>query len=249
MLRRMLLATILAPMLFVAGNAEAQDQAPTPPAPAGQTILNISATEHAQVPQDLLVASLSIEKQGSDPRAVQNTINTLMQQALGKARAAPDVQASTGQYYVYPVDPDTQQNVARGAKGPKLWRGTQSLQLKSTKSDALLPLAGNLQDIGLIMNDLSYQISPQKEEDARDALLEAALTKLKSKAERAAKILGKSQADFAEINVDTNFSNPGPIRPMMMMAAVRAAPMAAPSAAPDTTDIDLTVTAKAILKP
>ena len=218
--------------------------------PSDETILNISATEHGEVAQDTLTASLGIEKQASEPRGLQAQINNLMAQAVAKAKTVQGVEVSTGQYNVYPVDPDPNApSPASKVKAARTWRGSQSLTLKSTNADALLSVAGGLQDIGLNMQDLSYGVSPQKDEDARDSLMEAALTKLRAKAARAARALGKTKIDFAEINVD---SAPLPVmRPMrtMAMMAKSAEPMPAPTAEAGTTDIDLTVNAKVILKP
>ena len=185
--------------------------------------------EHGEVAQDLLTASLSVEKQASNPHTLQTQINTIMAQALAKAKATNGVDASTEQYNVYPVDPDPNAK----SKTPRTWRGMQTLQLKSNQSDALLTLAGALQDLGLTMQDLSYSVSPQKEEDARDALMELALAKLHDKATRAAKALGKTHIDFAEVNVDAASAPPifHPVR-MMAMAAMAAAPMPAPTPTP-----------------
>jgi predicted secreted protein len=224
-----------------------------PPPPAGQTIVNLSATEHSDVQQDLLTASLGIEKQGADARTVQNEINTIMQKAAAKAKAVPGVQVATGQYYVYPVDsepvvqPDGSTKIS---KKPRTWRGTQTIELRSTQADALLPLTGALQDLGLTVQNLSYTLSAEKEEQAKDAMLESALGKLKAKAERTAKALGKTQVDLVEVNIDSSYARP-PIMPMMARASMgmAKAEMAAPTAEAGSNDITLTVSARAVLKP
>lgn len=239
--------------------------APTPStAPAkisfpgmGETVLHISATERAQVPQDLLTASLRIEKEGADAKAVQAEINSVMAKAVETSKAVSTVKVSTGHYYVYQYDPNPQpprpveDKDGKAAEKPVMkWRGSQSLQLQSTKADDLLKLAGSLQDSGLVMENLGYSLSPEKADEAKDNLMEAALAKVKAKAERAGKAMGKSRTDLVEINVDSSDSFVH--APVMMRAmAMDGAAMekaSAPTAAPGESEITLTVSAKALLK-
>lgn len=65
------------------------------------TILNVSATEFIEVPEDLLVANLHYEFDGITAKEVQNQINATMTKALEKAKMLKDVKVSTQQYSVY----------------------------------------------------------------------------------------------------------------------------------------------------
>lgn len=221
----------------------------------GETILHISATERAQVPQDLLTASLRIEKENADPKAVQAEINTIMAKAVETAKAVTTVKVSTGHYYVYQYNPNPQPPVPlkdgkEADKAAERWRGSQSVQLQSTSADDLLKLAGTLQGSGLVMENLGYSLSPEKADEAKDNLMEAALAKVKVKAERAAKAMNKSRADLIEINVDSadNFVHPPVMMRAMAMDAGGMEKASAPTAAPGESEITLTVTAKALLK-
>jgi predicted secreted protein len=251
-MRKLFLQTLLLTVFAVPALAQAQ-AVPAPLPGPGETIVNLSATEHGNVQQDLLTASLNVERQNANPRTVQNEVNTLMQKAAAKAKAVPGVEVSTGQYYVYPVDSEPvvqPDGTTKIAKKPRTWRANQTLELRSTQPDALLPLTGDLQDMGLNVQNLSYTLSPEKEEQAKDALLESALAKLKAKAERTAKALGKSHADLVEVNIDSSY-NPPPMMPMMARAMTMSAKadMAAPTAEAGSNDITLTVSARAVLKP
>lgn len=217
----------------------------------GETILNIAATERVQVQQDLLIASLRIERENADAKTVQAEINELMKKAVDTAKTVPTVKVATGQYYVYQYDPNPNPQPLKSGEKPALkWRGTQTLDLKSTNADDLLKLAGALQDSGLIMNGLSYTLSPEKADEAKDNLMEAALAKVKARAERAAAAMGKAKTDLIEVTVDTADNM---VHPPMMMRAVAmdaggAMEKAAPSAEPGETEITLTVSARALLK-
>jgi uncharacterized protein len=130
----------------------------------------------------------------------------------------------------------------------KIWRGSQSLQLKSKNADDLLALVGRIQGTGLTMNGLNYSVSPELLEETRNNLLEAALTKLQIKAKPIARSLGKTKTALLHVTV-----NSGSYRPTQMqgraMAMSDMPQMAAPVAAPEHSNITLTVRTTALLKP
>ena len=218
--------------------------------PDGQTVLNIAATERAQIQQDLLMASLRIEKEGADAKAIQDEINAMMKKAVDTAKAVPAVKTSTGQYYVYQKDPNPVPMEKGATPLPKTWRGSQNLELQSTSADVLLKLVGELQEAGLIIGGLNYTLSPDKADQAKDALMEKALAKVTARAERAAKAMNKSKMALIEVNVDTsdNIAQPFGMRAMAVMDG-RMEKMATPVAEAGETEITLTVSAKALLKP
>lgn len=230
-------------ILALSQPAAAQMQDPILSLPDGQVILNISATERKEVEQDLLVGTLSYIVTNREASAVQDEINTAMAKALDEAKGTKEVKVNTGAYQVYETtEPRTKE---------KLWRGQQSLTIKSMNAENLLELAQKLQQMGLTMNGLSYTLAPETAVDIQDNLMEAALKQLQERATRAAKALGKSGAELRDVNVNSS-GIPYNHAPQMRMARAEimsAAPMAAPVAAAGETTITLTVNARAILKP
>lgn len=218
--------------------------------PDGQTVLNIAATERAQIQQDLLMASLRIEKEGADAKSIQSEINAMMKKAVDAAKAVPEVKTSTGQYHVYQNDPNPVPMEKGATPLPKTWRGSQNLELQSTSADVLLKLVGELQEAGLMIGGLNYTLSPDKADQAKDALMEKALAKVTARAERAAKAMNKGKMALIEVNVDTsdNIAQPFGMRAMAAMDS-RMEKMATPVAEAGETEITLTVSAKALLKP
>jgi predicted secreted protein len=223
----------------------------------GQTVLNISATEHQTVQQDLLVASIRYETDGADAKSLQNKINTLVAKALEASKQYTEVKVVTDNYYVYPYDPNQyipqpeDKLDAPKEKQPIIWKGAQGLSLKSKNSEQLLKLMGELQDLGFQTSSLNYTLSPEAFETIRDSLMESALQKLSDKAQRASKALGKKEAELVEVNVDTAYPQyPAPMmaRAEMAMDAGSSAKMATPVASPGESEITLTVSARAILK-
>ena len=210
--------------------------------PDGQVILNISATERREVEQDLLVATLSYNATNTNSRELQNEINTAMKKALDLVKKEKSVKVNTGSYQVYETrDPRTKE---------KKWQGSQSLTLKSKDAETVLDLAGKLQDMKLNMGGLNYMLSPETAVEIQDSLMEDALEQLQTRANRAAKALGKSTAELRDVNVQGGGVPYQPIpyaRGAMMESADMA--MAAPVAASGETTITLSVSARAILKP
>lgn len=241
----------LAILMMLTGFAHAQDSDGLRLPPPGTTILNLSATETQKVPQDLLVASLRIEVDNDDLSAVQSKINMAMQVALDLAKNEKEIKATTGAYSVWPYDIRPYEEQQKGGEAKNRWRGQQTIELQSLNSESLLKVVGQIQEKGFAMNNLSYTLSPEKYESVQDALLEKALQKLTTKAELAAKALKKSSVEM----VDVNLSSSGPVYPMMYARAEMAmdAGMAksapAPIAQAGESDVSLTVSARAILKP
>lgn len=208
----------------------------------GQTLLNVSATERKSVTQDTLIAHLRYEATNRDAKALQDEINGVMKKALARANAVTDVKSATDSYYVYPQE--TKNVIGRQ------WRGSQSLRLESQSADKLLELTGALQEMGMVLNNLSYSLSPEKAEEVKDSLMEAALDKLRARAGNAAKALGMAHTELVEISIDTaDNMAPMPVMARALSSEAAYARMEAPSAQPGETEITLTVSARALLKP
>lgn len=227
--------------------ANAQDYKTILDLPEGVSLVNLSASERVEIEQDLLVANLRFESDNDSPKALQDTINKTMKKALNTAKKVESVKVSTQQYRVYEYDKN------RGKKGlapQKIWRGQQGLMVKGKKADDLLELVADLQEIGLTMNNLSYQVSPELLETTREGLLEDALKKLTAKAERTAKALGKSKAELKQITVNMGGHYPRPVmaRGMAMNMVADSAEVSAPVAAPGENNVTLNVSAQAFLK-
>ncbi|HDZ10498.1 SIMPL domain-containing protein [Pseudohongiella sp.] len=208
--------------------------------PEGQTLITLSVTERMNVEQDLVIASLRIEAEDSNASVVQNRINSVMARGLEQAREANEVSQSTGYYNVYQYDRQPQ-----GGRAETLWRGSQSLTLEAKDAQALLALAGELQAMGFVMNQLSYQLSTERADEVRDSLMESAIARATEKAERATRALGKSRFDIAVLDVDTSSDYSAPVM-MRSMADTGSREMAPPNAEPGETEVTLNVRIQAV---
>jgi len=238
---------LFALLLTLPNLAHAQYKDPVFELDSDASLLHISATETREVDQDLLIANLRIEVENADNKAVQNDINKGMKAALDLAKGYKDVKAITRGYNVHQYDKN---GGKRDRPRNMVWKGSQSVQLKSKNSEALLELAGKIQGAGFLMNGLSYTLSPEVAAQIQDEMLEAALTKLTSRAQRAAKAMGKSNAELKEINTQGNYNPVQPVyhRGAKMEMMAMSADMAAPVASPGETTITLNVNAKALLR-
>lgn len=238
---KFLAAALVSATMFVTAPAQAQD---IQLLPEGQTLVSLSVTERMQVPQDTLHASLRIEDEDKDAKSLQNRINTLMDKAVKHAKSVRDVKTSTGYYSVY------QYNASNSNREDMKWRGSQTIDLEGKNAESLLELAGDIQEMGFAMNNLHYSLSTEKADDVRDSMMEAALTRAKTKANRAAKALGKSDVDIAMVNVDaeSGFVQPVRMKARGMMAMAESADMAAPTAEAGESEVTLTVTVHAVAK-
>jgi predicted secreted protein len=209
--------------------------------PEGNTLVTLSVTERVKVPQDLLLATLRIEREDRNPQALQNRINTSMEQALQIARAVADIKVSTGHYSVYQYN-----NQPQGSRADNIWRGSQSVSLESKDAQKLLELTGELQSIGLVMSQLSYQLSSERADEVRDSLLETAIKRATEKLERAAQAMGKNSIDIATLDIDSSLSYDNPAD--MFSARAVMMEMAAPVAEAGESEVTLTVRVQAVAR-
>jgi len=240
-----LTALVLGMGVLAAPSAQAQDYKTLLDIPQGSTLINLSATERVEVEQDLLIANLRYQDENKDAKAVQDAVNAKMKAALDEAEKVDSVKANTQQYYVHEYD----RSRGKSVRPDIVWRAQQGLVLKGKTADELLKLTGTLQEMGLVMSGLSYSVSPELLEETRNALLENALKKLRAKAERTAKALGKSSSEFLQVNVDVggNGGRPPVMRAMSMDMSMAKAEMAAPVAAPGESEVTLSVSANVLI--
>ena len=209
------------------------------------TYLNLSATEMIQVEQDLLIANLRYEVDSDTSSNTQNKINQVMKKALEVANTVKNIEVSTEQYSVYQF----RQTDEKGQNGKDIWRGSQSITLKSKVADDTLALVGQLQEMGLVMSDMHYEVSPEKNEEIRIGLMENAINKLRVRAKKIAGIIGAKEIKVKTLNIDgDNSYNPSPYPKMMMRSNGGAESMAVPVSAPGKAYINFNVSATVLLK-
>jgi predicted secreted protein len=206
---------------------------------AARTTLVLSETAAREVAQDTLVAVLVVRAEAAAPRPAQAAVNQAMTAAVERARAVTAVRAATGGYRVY-------QEYDRDGK-PRGWIGEQDLRLTSREAAPLLELAGTLQDDGLLLNGLAYQLGAEARRAVEDELALEAIAALRRRADEVAASVAMRVERIATLRVGEDAGEP-PIHPMMR-ASLAEASAAPPIALPDVETVGTTVRAELVLAP
>tara|TARA_R110001592_G_scaffold211099_1_gene462791 strand:- start:633 stop:1349 length:717 start_codon:yes stop_codon:yes gene_type:complete len=210
--------------------------------PEGQTLITLSVTERVSVEQDTLIATLRIERQNRNAQTLQREINAAMEEALDESESVTSVKVSTGYYSVY------QTNTApQGGRPDQVWQGSQSITLEGKDAQSLLELAGEIQGMGFVMNNLNYTLSTERADEVRDGLMESAISRARANAERAAAAMGKTEVDIATLDIDAAL---GYSQPVMMARGMAMDSMekASPVAEAGESEVSLTVRIQAVAK-
>jgi predicted secreted protein len=199
------------------------------------TVLHLSQTAERTLARDLLRVELRVEETGPDPRAVQSAINRRMTAALDRARQAESVRVETGSYHV---------GEERPTNRAAIWRGSQSLILKSKNADATLKLVGALQSDGLSTASLGYEVSPETVRSAQDDLTTEALAALDRRAASVAEATHLAVLRYRDLRVG-NAETEG--RPVPRFGGAAMAAGAPPVAEPGEAVVRVTVEAELLL--
>ena len=225
-MRQLPAAILLAACIAAATGARATAQDASPLARAameqGLTVVSMSESAQRELRRDRLRIELRAEQAGRDPARVQAEVNRVMAAALARARAAAGagLRVETGGYAIH------QERV--GDTKETTWRARQGLSLSGTDAAAMLQLAGQLQQDGLLASGMGWELGDEARRAAEQELLGEAIARLRARADAVATALGGRFLRFATVAVDPQR---GFDRPMPRMAAPMA--MASPAAAPE----------------
>jgi predicted secreted protein len=133
-----------------------------------------------------------------------------MNWALQQVRAAPDVDARSGDYQTYPLYDKNRLHH---------WRGTQTLILRSKNIETLNVLAGSLQQ-RLQIQGMRFTASPEQQRANEAQLLDQAMADFKERAVRIQNALGAKGYRIVSLNVeDTGSPRPFPMERLSMAGA------------------------------
>jgi uncharacterized protein len=197
------------------------------------TLLHLSEQAERPVARDQLRAMLRVEASDADAARLQAEINRRMAAAVARAKSVAGVTIFTGGYAVYDQHAKDQ---------PPLWHGSAGLTLTAHDAAPLLALAGELQQSGLLMSALNYELTPEAARKAEDELTVEALDRLRQRAERIAATLGLAVLRIRDLRVG-NATGAQPI-PRLFAAAVGTGGAPAPVAEPGEATVSVSVDAE-----
>ena len=203
---------------------------------ASETVLSLTVAAQVSVPPDELTATVRASATATSAAAAQAAVNRAAAAAIAAARAVPGVSVASAGYATWQMPP--------GSPAAGHWQASQTLALRSADAPALLRLVGTLQDRGLALGGLNWQLSPAAREAAEAKALQRAIARLRKRAETAAGLLGLRFVRFRSVHLGPQ-PQPFP-RPMALGAAMAATPPVAPAA---PIDVSNSVSADAVLVP
>ncbi|HBX37094.1 MAG TPA: hypothetical protein DEG76_07340 [Pseudohongiella sp.] len=100
--------------------------------------------------------------------------------------------------------------------------------------------------MGFVMSQLSYRLSTERADEVRDSLMETAIARARTNAERAAAALGRPDEEIASLTIETGMSYAAPV--MMRAMDTGSREMATPSAEAGESEVSLTVNVQAVAR-
>ncbi len=164
--------------------------------------ISLQATASAEVENDILEATLSVYREGSNPALLSEAVNATIQWAIGEAKKVSGVTVQTLGYQTNPVY--QQQRLSA-------WRVRQSLRLESKDIARLSQLIGKLQE-RLAVGRVGYRISALRRNSVEESLIAEAIALFQRRAELVAKQMGRSRYRVVQMGIDTGGA---PMQPMM----------------------------------
>ncbi len=205
---------LLSIALLLAGAAPIPSPAEESPPVYDRIDLSIDLTR--EVPNDVLVAVLYIQREGTDTPKLADEVNQAMGRAVTKAKQVKGIQVQTLDYSTSPIY----------WKGKLTrWRVRQSLRLVARDATLLSQLIGELQD-RLSVQSIGYQTSQAARRKAEEELIIKAVKAFTRRAEAVTHALGRSR--YRLVRMDINKAG-GPVTRMAVQAAglkMQAAPPA-----------------------
>jgi predicted secreted protein len=178
--------------------------------------VSLSVDASQEVDNDLMVAALGIQREGSRAPDLADEVNRAINWALDEASKLAMVRVQTQSYRTSPV---YRNNTLSG------WRVSQSIRLQSRDAAALSGLIARLQE-RLALQSIGFQVSDEARRKANEALISDALTRFRERAAMITGELDRRSYRIIRIDVDSSGERPVPIARGMAMAAESA--MAAP---------------------
>ena len=154
-------------------------------------VLNLDAQATSEVPYDIAIVTLAIDRESKSSDTLSADINKILADAMAEAKKA-GVSAESGGYYVSPTYNNRNQRVA--------WHGRAEIILRSKDFTAIGKLSGELAE-KMQMAGVNFDLSPERRQSEESRLIEEAVSNLKAKARTTLKALGYQDFGIREITL------------------------------------------------
>jgi predicted secreted protein len=230
---------LLAALALALISLPASAQAPGAPPADNATLLHLTEQAQRLVTRDRLRLVLRVEAVDADAARLQAEVNRRMAAAVARAKSVAAVTVETGGYSVYPQSAKLQ--------SPQ-WRGVATLSLTAVDSAPLLTLVGGLQQDGLLVSTMAYELTPEAARTVEGELTDEALARLKQRAERTATALGLAVERIRDLRIG-NAGGVQPVARMFLENSSLSSSSPPPVAEPGQATVTVSVDAEVVLGP
>lgn len=211
-LKSLTILTLMATLAFPCASSHAQSSTMSAaPQASLHQVLHLTASAQTEVPQDWLVMTMGVQKEGMQAPAVQKQISAVLAAAVAVASPMGQpgaLEVSTGEMNVSP----------RHGRDGKVngWVGTAQLVLQGRDAAQITALAGRLQD--LVVSQIEWRLSAEHINKAEARIQAEAVERFQSKAQALSGQFGFAAYTLREVRISTQDAGSGPVMPRMAMA-------------------------------
>lgn len=206
------------------------------PQPAG-TRINISATAESELPNDEVVISFRIEKEGKDANAIRQQVNRITSLIQKRLKKEQGLKIKTTSRNMQPVwhHPKNQPRIRTA------WRMSQTEQITSNNLEAVPQWLDAIESEGAQLSNLQFKVSRKLSLQTQDTLRLQAIETFRSKAATLAQ--GLDATSFRIIHLNTSSQTPRPVLYRSEMAMMsKSADAGAPALSAGEGTVRITIT-------
>ena len=180
-------------LLATAAVAQAQVQA------APQNVVNLNAEASLELPQDLLVVTLSVTREGVEPAAVQAQLRQALDSALAEARKAVRAGQLDLRTGAFSVSPRYAAKPTPGGNNITGWLGRAELVIEGKDIAAISQLAGRLSTLQVVRT--GFGLSREAREKVEAEVAAQAISRFRTRAQAYAQHFGFGSYVLREVTV------------------------------------------------
>ena len=176
-----------------------------------QDVFSFAVSSEAEIDNDLMRATLTVQGEADEPAALAEQINTTMGWALDALGAHERIRRETRDYSTWPRYDAGERRRLIG------WRASQTLELESEDFAAMGEAIATLQERLQVQSTL-LAVRPETRRRASDALIEEALAAFRARAELVRASFGASGYRVLEVDVQSEEGGGGGMMRSRVMA-------------------------------
>ena len=160
--------------------------------------ISLQAMATQDVANDVLVATLLVQENGTNPTALANQVNKKMRRLIDKSAEYKKIDRHTTGYNSRPFH--NEGNI-------QSWQVSQSITLTSQDFEQLGQLIAEINGLATVQS-MSFRVSDQLFNDTKALLLKQAIANFRAKAKLIAQQFNKPNYRLVHINIDRSQASP-----------------------------------------